>query len=194
MIKIICVGKIKESFYRDAIMEYKKRLDKYHKVEIIEVMDSNINQEKELILKKIRERDYIITMEIDGKELDSIEFADFIDKSLIRNSNITFIIGGSNGLHDDIKKLSIIVGVIVVAFGLVYGLTVGATKLGLFEPHYTKPEAADAVISYEKINSGNENNGIGNSNNNKGEANSKNRKYARWPRRKQRCKQRCKQR
>ena len=106
MIKIICVGKIKESFYRDAIMEYKKRLDKYHKVEIIEVMDSNINQEKELILKKIRERDYIITMEIDGKELDSIEFADFIDKSLIRNSNITFIIGGSNGLHDDIKKLS----------------------------------------------------------------------------------------
>ena len=106
MIKIICVGKIKESFYRDAIMEYKKRLDKYHKVEIIEVMDSNINQEKELILKKIRDRDYIITMEIDGKELDSIEFADFIDKSLIRNSNITFIIGGSNGLHDDIKKLS----------------------------------------------------------------------------------------
>lgn len=55
---------------------------------------------------------------------------------------------------NDIKKLSIIVGVIVVAFGLVYGLTVGATKLGLFEPHYTKPEAADAVISYEKINAG----------------------------------------
>ena len=55
---------------------------------------------------------------------------------------------------NDIKKLSIIVGVIVVAFGIVYGLTVGATKLGLFEPHYTKPEAADAVISYEKINAG----------------------------------------
>ena len=78
MIKIICVGKIKESFYRDAIMEYKKRLDKYHKVEIIEVMDSNINQEKELILKKIRERDYIITMEIDGKELDSIFEISFV--------------------------------------------------------------------------------------------------------------------
>ena len=53
MIKIICVGKIKEKFYRDAIDEYMKRLSKYHKVEIIEVIDSNIKQEKELILKKI---------------------------------------------------------------------------------------------------------------------------------------------
>ena len=55
MIKIICVGKIKESFYRDAIEEYMKRLSKYHKVEIIEVMDSNIRIEKELILKKRNE-------------------------------------------------------------------------------------------------------------------------------------------
>ena len=106
MIKIICVGKIKEAFYRDAIREYMKRLGKYHKVEIIEVADSNIRDEKELILKKIDKKDYIITMEIEGRENTSIEFANLIDKTLINNSNITFIIGGSDGLDDEIKKLS----------------------------------------------------------------------------------------
>ena len=106
MIKIICVGRIKEAFYRDAIDEYLKRMLKYHKVEIIEVMDSNIKTEKELILKKIDKKDYIITMEIEGKSLSSIEFSEMIDKTLITNSNITFIIGGSDGLDDEIKKLS----------------------------------------------------------------------------------------
>ena len=106
MIKIICVGKIKEAFYRDAIVEYMKRLSKYHKVEIIEVADSNIRHEKELILKKVDKKDYIITMEIEGRENTSIEFANLIDKTLINNSNITFIIGGSDGLDDEIKKLS----------------------------------------------------------------------------------------
>ena len=106
MIKIICVGKIKESFYRDAILEYKKRMGKYHKLEIIEVMDSNIHQEKELILKKIDNRDYIITMEIEGNQLNSLEFSELIDKTFLNHSTITFIIGGSDGLHDDIKKLS----------------------------------------------------------------------------------------
>ena len=106
MIKIICVGKIKEAFYRDAINEYMKRMGKYHKVEIIEVADSNIRDEKELILKKVDKKDYIITLEIEGRENTSIEFANLIDKTLINNSNITFIIGGSDGLDDDIKKLS----------------------------------------------------------------------------------------
>ena len=106
MIKIICVGKIKERFYRDAIVEYMKRLTKYHKIVIDEVSDSNINQEKDLVLKHINTKDYIITLEIDGNSMDSLEFASFIDKRLSINSNITFVIGGSNGLHDDIKKLS----------------------------------------------------------------------------------------
>ena len=106
MIKIICVGKIKETFYRDAIDEYMKRMSKYHKVEIIEVMDSNIKQEKDLILKKINSKDYIITLEIEGREISSIEFANMIDKTLIKTSNITFIIGGSDGLDDEIKSLS----------------------------------------------------------------------------------------
>ena len=61
MIKILCVGKIKEQFYRDAIAEYMKRLTKYHKVIIEEVSDSNKENEKELLLKKIDKKSYIIT-------------------------------------------------------------------------------------------------------------------------------------
>ena len=106
MIKIICVGKIKESFYRNAIDEYMKRLSKYHKVVIDEIVDSNIDKEKEFILRHINKKDYIITLEIEGNQIDSKKFADLIDKTMINNSNITFIIGGSYGLHDDIKKLA----------------------------------------------------------------------------------------
>ena len=106
MIKIICVGKVKEAFYRDAIDEYMKRMGKYHKVEIIEVSDSNIKDEKELILKRIDKKDYIITLEIEGKENTSIEFSKLIDRTLMERSNITFIIGGSDGLDDEIKALS----------------------------------------------------------------------------------------
>ena len=106
MIKIICIGKIKEKFYREAIEEYMKRLSKYHKVIIEELPDSNINKEKELIIKHINKKDYIITLQIEGKEINSIELSNLIDKTLITNSNITFIIGGSEGLHNDIKELS----------------------------------------------------------------------------------------
>lgn len=106
MIKIICIGKIKEKFYRDAIEEYLKRLSKYHKIIIEELPDSNIKKEKELILKHINKKDYIITLEIEGKELTSQELAQFINKTLITNSNLTFIIGGSTGLDDEIKKIS----------------------------------------------------------------------------------------
>ena len=106
MIKILCVGKIKEQFYRDAIDEYMKRLTKYHKVVIEEVLDSDINHEKDLILKHINSKEYIITLEIEGNSMNSLDFSKFIDKTLISNSNITFVIGGSNGLHEDIKKLS----------------------------------------------------------------------------------------
>ena len=113
MIKIVCVGKIKEKYFKDAIDEYQKRLQKYCKLEIIECNDydfpdiEKIKQcEKEEILKKINEKDYIITMEIEGKMYSSKELAEQIEKISINYANITFIIGGSYGLHDDIKKLS----------------------------------------------------------------------------------------
>ena len=112
MIKIICVGKIKEKYLEDAIKEYEKRISKYTKLEIIEVKDESFDEvktlitERDSILKYVSEKDYIITMEIDGNEIDSVSFANKLDSIQSNNSNITFIIGGSYGLHPDIKALS----------------------------------------------------------------------------------------
>ena len=60
MIKIVCVGKVKEKYLREAIDDYEKRIGKYHKIDIIEVDDSNINEERDRILKNIGNRDYVI--------------------------------------------------------------------------------------------------------------------------------------
>lgn len=113
MIKIITVGSIKENYLKEAIEEYKKRISKYSNIEIVELKDEGLleperckNIEGEKILKHINPKDYIITLEIEGKQLTSEEFADKIDKTLIENSNITFIIGGSYGISDNIKALS----------------------------------------------------------------------------------------
>lgn len=113
MIKIICVGKIKERYLKDAIEEYKKRLTKYTKLEIIEVSDidnQNIDiillKEKELIEKYIDSKDFVITLEIEGNMLSSEELAKKIDSIFNTYSNITFIIGGSYGIHQDIKNRS----------------------------------------------------------------------------------------
>ena len=113
MIRVICVGKIKEKYFTDAIKEYQKRLSKYTKLEIIEIPDfdaDNINtilkKESELILKQIKDKSYIITLEIEGNSLSSVELSNKIDNILNTNSDITFIIGGSYGLSDDVKKLS----------------------------------------------------------------------------------------
>lgn len=113
MIKIICIGKLKETYLKEAEQEYLKRLKKYTNIELIELQDSNIDvetialeKEKELIEKHLNSKDYLITLEIEGKELSSTELADKIDKTLITNSNITFLIGGSYGIHPDIKAKS----------------------------------------------------------------------------------------
>lgn len=103
MIKILCVGKVKESFMRDAINEYSKRISKYSKIVIDEVNDSNINDEGDILLKHINSKDYVITLEIDGNNLTSLEFSKFIDNTLINNSNIVFVIGGSDGLDERVK-------------------------------------------------------------------------------------------
>lgn len=113
MIKIITVGKLKEKYLIDAIEEYQKRLSKYTKFEIIEVLDE-ANYEEEKIKEKealkieryLNNKDYIITLEIEGKELTSEEFAQKLNNILMINSNITFIIGGSYGLADRVKKRS----------------------------------------------------------------------------------------
>ena len=110
MIKLICVGKVKENFYKEAIKEYIKRLSKYTKLNVIEIDDEpNINGiEKEglNILKNINDKDYVITLEINGNMLTSEELSSKIDNILINNSNIDFVIGGSYGLSDKIKQRS----------------------------------------------------------------------------------------
>ena len=113
MIKIICVGKIKEKYLREAIIEYTKRIKKYTYIEIIELSDESFQDEKKIIkmeadniLKHINKKDYLITLEINGKEYTSISFADKLDKISITNSNIVFIIGGSLGLSEDISKIA----------------------------------------------------------------------------------------
>ena len=113
MIKIITVGSIKEKYLKDAIEEYTKRISKYTNIKIIEVKDEGLVEpnkaillEEEKILKNINDRDYLITLEIEGKEYNSEEFADKFEKIQLESSNITFIIGGSYGLSQNIKSKS----------------------------------------------------------------------------------------
>lgn len=109
--KIICVGKVKEKFFVDATYEYFKRISKYTKLEIIEIPDEAnesvaLKKEGEKILSKIKDSDYVITLEIDGNSLDSLEFAKKIDNNFNSNKNLTFVIGGSYGLDDKVKLRS----------------------------------------------------------------------------------------
>lgn len=117
-ITIICVGKIKEDFYRKAVSEYEKRLSKYCRLEIIEVQDEKTPdhagaaaeeqiKEKEAarISKYLKEDAYIYALEIDGQNPDSISFANEINQLGIQGkSHIQFIIGGSLGLHQSVSK------------------------------------------------------------------------------------------
>ena len=109
--KVICVGKIKESFFKDAILEYSKRISKYTKLEIIEVLDeplekTALKKEGERILSKIKDSDYVITLEIEGNSLSSLDFARKIENNFNSNKNLTFVIGGSYGLSDLVKQRS----------------------------------------------------------------------------------------
>ena len=109
-INIISVGKIKEQYFIDGINEYSKRISKYANIESITVMDeSNDLDEKtvkkregERILSKIPNNSYTIVLDLNGKELDSVEFAKKMDEITNVSSTINFIIGGSLGLDKDV--------------------------------------------------------------------------------------------
>lgn len=113
MIRIICVGKIKESYLKEAIISYIKRIRRYEKIEIIEVQESKsdiaylaLEEEKQGILKQFVNREYRITLEIEGKSFSSEAFSSYLTSLYNQNSLITFIIGGSHGLHPQIKEKS----------------------------------------------------------------------------------------
>ncbi len=111
MIKIICVGKIKEKYLQQAISEYQKRLTKYTKLKIIEVADEGIAEknkvlsiEENRINRFIDNKDYVIVMSIEGDQLNSVEFSNKLMSIYNNHSDICFIIGGSYGLSPNIKK------------------------------------------------------------------------------------------
>ena len=113
MIKIVCIGKIKEKYLQNAIKDYETRIGKYTKIEIIElsnVLKDNkleiLKKEGESILSHIKDKDYVITLEIEGNHLTSLSLASKIDNIFNNYSNITFVIGGSYGLDDSVKRRS----------------------------------------------------------------------------------------
>ena len=115
-ITIISVGKIKEKYINLGLSEFQKRLSKYCKLNLIEVSDEKApenlseadmeivkNKEGEKILSKVNDNTYIIVLAIDGKQLSSEELSKKIDNLALQgNSSVTFIIGGSLGLSDEV--------------------------------------------------------------------------------------------
>ena len=116
-VKIIAVGKIKEKYFTDAILEYSKRLSRYVKFSIVEVKEENFIQEPNESEKlEILSREganikkelngYVIAMCIEGKKLSSTELSKVIDKIKNTSSEVCFIIGGSYGIDESVKKLA----------------------------------------------------------------------------------------
>ena len=117
-IQIICIGKLKESYWTDAIKEYSKRLSRYCTLEIVELKESLLRdnasaadeekvklEEGREILSRIKDGTYVITLEILGKQLSSEELADKIEGLGIEGkSNVAFVIGGSLGLSSEVSK------------------------------------------------------------------------------------------
>ena len=116
-IHIICIGKVKESYLRDAINEYSKRLSKYCKLTILELPDEKIpdklneslaneikEKESNAILHHIKKDSYIICLDLAGKEFSSEDFSKNLENLSLQTSHITFVIGGSLGLSSEILK------------------------------------------------------------------------------------------
>ena len=106
MIRIVCVGKIKEKYLTDLINDYKLRISKYQSVEIVELKDNNIDDESKEIIKHLNNKDFNILMDIKGDKLNSVELSNLISDINVKGYNcITFIIGGSNGVNDSVKNI-----------------------------------------------------------------------------------------
>lgn len=117
-IKIFAIGKIKEKYLKDGINEYLERIKPYSQIEIIEVNDEPIvdnphpseikkaiDVEGGRVLKLLKPNDYLIGLDLNKKEMSSPEFAEFLNKKFVSGgSNISFVIGGSYGLSDELKQ------------------------------------------------------------------------------------------
>lgn len=107
-ISIICVGKLKEKYWQDAAAEYLKRLSRFAKVEIIELSESktdDIGEESAAIISRIPKASFVVALDVLGKSLSSEGLADLISEKAVSGiSHISFIIGGSNGFNDEVRK------------------------------------------------------------------------------------------
>ena len=116
-IKLIAVGKIKEDYLKNEINEYLKRLSRYAKISVIEVDDEKIMNNSSLkedekvkenegarLLKQIKEKDFVLLIDLHGQELDSLEFSDKFLQITNTNSNIDIVIAGSLGFSQEVTK------------------------------------------------------------------------------------------
>lgn len=113
---ILCVGKIKEKYYSQAVLEYSKRLSRYAKVHIVEVPDEKTpdgasemqeqqirKKEGDRLLGKLKEAMYVIALDLAGNEFDSVSFAGHLGECMLQGrSHLVFVIGGSLGLHQSV--------------------------------------------------------------------------------------------
>lgn len=114
MIKVICVGTIKERYFKEAVEEYKKRLLRWVKIEEIEIKEEDENRyqnieillekEGEKILKHIKDGQYVVVFDMKGNQLSSEEFAGLLNSKVSKGEEMVFVIGGSNGLSHTVKK------------------------------------------------------------------------------------------
>ena len=113
MIQILAVGKLKEKATKALVEEYSRRISAYTRLEIIEVADEPNQHEQvrvrqvegERILRQLKKDSYVVLLDLEGKELDSIAFSRKIEEiNTYHSPNITFIIGGSLGVSEDVKK------------------------------------------------------------------------------------------
>ena len=110
-VKLVCVGKLKEKYLKEACNEYSKRISGFGKIDIIEVQDEKDDRpdaktiEGKKILKNIRSNEYVVTLEIKGNAQSSEQLAKKMSALAVRGvSDITFVIGGSNGLYAEVSK------------------------------------------------------------------------------------------
>ncbi len=118
MIKILCVGSIKEAALKQLLFEYEKRLNKPYQIEWIEIEESKkiknpsqkqvmemVNEESATLITKIADNDYLILCDVSGKQLTSKQLSEQIQRHFTyNNSSIVFVIGGSNGVNETLKK------------------------------------------------------------------------------------------
>ena len=99
------MGKLKESYLVSMVNDYLKRINKYHKLVIVEVKDENsLIKERDLLCHHFKDNEFRVALCIDGQKLSSVRFPWLIDNTFVSYSCLTFVIGGSLGLHDDVKN------------------------------------------------------------------------------------------